>query len=95
MESLGARFRVRKLLVDDDEQRRVHHPHHSGATPVQEWAVKLGATAFESVHGLRVDSQGTISVLASWTGMTDVAGTPLTAQDYDGWSARSCAEPRP
>ena len=56
-----------------------------GATPVQEWAIKLGGTASEQVEGLHVDDRGTVSAVAYWTGMTDVAGTPLTAQDYDAW----------
>ncbi|HEY5951730.1 MAG TPA: hypothetical protein VIV40_39820 [Kofleriaceae bacterium] len=56
-----------------------------GATPIHDWAIKLGGTAFESVQALSVDGTGTVTALAYWTGMTDVAGTPLTAQDYDAW----------
>jgi hypothetical protein len=56
-----------------------------GATPIHEWASKIGGTAYENVQGMGIDSQGTISIVANWTGMTDVAGTQLTAQDYDAW----------
>ncbi|NVB78669.1 MAG: hypothetical protein HOV81_09770, partial [Kofleriaceae bacterium] len=60
----------------------------SGNTPVHEWQVKLGGPqAGEFVFGLTVDPQGTVHVLGDWTGMTDVAGTPLTAQDYDAFVA--------
>ena len=56
-----------------------------GVTPIHDWAVKLGGTAFDDVQGLALDSQGTVNVISAWSGMTDVAGTPLTSQDYDGW----------
>jgi hypothetical protein len=59
----------------------------AGNTPVHEWAIKVGGTASEFVSGVDVDPQGTVSVLAYFTGMSEVAGTPLTAQDYDAWVA--------
>jgi hypothetical protein len=57
----------------------------SGATPVNQWAIKLGGTAYENPESLKVNAQGTVNMLASWSGMTDVGGTPLSAQDYDAW----------
>jgi hypothetical protein len=57
----------------------------AGPTPIHQWATKVGGQAYEIVNRIAVDAQGTINVLVDWTGMSDVAGTPLTAQDYDGW----------
>ena len=57
----------------------------AGNTPVHEWATKVGGTAREFVTGLNLDAIGTLSLLVTWTGMSDVQGVPLTAQDYDAW----------
>ncbi len=57
----------------------------SGNTPLHQWQVKLGGQATEFVNDMVVDPQGTVNILADWTGMTDVGGTPLTAQDYDAF----------
>ncbi|HEX5063526.1 MAG TPA: hypothetical protein VFV99_29315 [Kofleriaceae bacterium] len=57
----------------------------AGNTPTHQWAAKVGGTASEQVQGLKVDAQGTVSVLAYWTGMTDIGGMQLTAADYDAF----------
>ncbi|MFN0253854.1 MAG: InlB B-repeat-containing protein [Kofleriaceae bacterium] len=59
----------------------------AGLTPIHQWAAKYGGTATENMTGLSVDAQGNPSVLASWSGMSDIAGTPLTAQGRDAWVA--------
>lgn len=57
----------------------------AGLTPVHQWAAKYGGTAGEGMSGLSLDAQGNVSILVSWNGMSDVAGTPLTAQARDAW----------
>lgn len=59
----------------------------AGVTPVHQWASKYGGTASERMSGFNVDAQGNPSLLVSWTGMSDVAGMPLTAQATDAWVA--------
>jgi hypothetical protein len=56
-----------------------------GVTPTHEWAVRVGGTAGEFTQGAKVNADGPINVITGWSGMTDVDGMPLTAQDYDGW----------
>ncbi|MGE0400248.1 MAG: hypothetical protein AB7T06_26265 [Kofleriaceae bacterium] len=60
----------------------------AGATPIHQWAAKYGGTAGEQMVGLNVDGEGNPHVLVYWTGMSDIAGMPVTAQDYDGWLAK-------
>jgi hypothetical protein len=55
--------------------------------PSHEWAVGLGGDSSDGADEVAVDADGTVSVLASFTGMTVVGGTSLTAQNYDLWIA--------
>ncbi len=55
--------------------------------PAHEWAVGLGGQESDLATTVAVDALGTPTVAASFTGMTVVAGTPLTAQSYDVWIA--------
>lgn len=56
-----------------------------GNTPVHQWAVKYGGTAYDDTRDLGVDSKGNPYLLAQWTGMTVVDGVSLTSQDYDAY----------
>ena len=58
-----------------------------GATPGHEWAVSLGGDDYDWAYGLAVDGEENVYVGATFTGQTNVDGTPLTAADYDGWLA--------
>jgi len=59
----------------------------TGDTPGHEWAVSLGGDDYDWPYGLAVDSEDNVYVQATFTGQTNVDGTPLTAADYDGWIA--------
>ncbi len=57
----------------------------SGVTPVHQWAVKYGGTAYDDTRDVAVDSKGNPFLVAQWTGMTVIDGVSLTSQDYDGY----------
>ncbi len=56
-----------------------------GNTPVHQWAVKYGGTAYDDSRDLAVDSKGNPYLVTQWTGMTVVDGVSLTSQDYDAY----------
>jgi Divergent InlB B-repeat domain len=56
-----------------------------GAAPVHEWAVGLGGDGSDLAESVTVAPDGSVYVLSSFTGMTNIAGTPLTSQGYDAW----------
>lgn len=58
-----------------------------GNAPTHEWAVSLGGNDTDLTNGVTVAPDGSVYVLTSFTGMTNVAGTPLTSQGYDAWVA--------
>lgn len=57
----------------------------SAATPTHEWSVGLGGNDSDLAESLAISPTGDVYVLSSFTGMTNVAGTPLTSQSYDAW----------
>jgi hypothetical protein len=59
----------------------------TGNTPTHEWAVGLGGNDSDLTNGVAVAPDGSVYVLASFSGMTNVAGTPLTSQAQDAWIA--------
>jgi hypothetical protein len=59
----------------------------TGNTPTHEWAVSLGGADYDLGSSVALGADGTVNVLGLFNGMTTVAGTPLTSQDYDAWIA--------
>lgn len=57
----------------------------SAAIPTHEWAVGLGGNDSDLAEEVAVSPDGSIYVLSSFTGMTNIAGTALTSQGYDAW----------
>ncbi|HET7502334.1 MAG TPA: hypothetical protein VFK02_15050, partial [Kofleriaceae bacterium] len=58
-----------------------------GNTPGHEWAVSLGGDDTDLTDDVAVAPDGSVYVLTSFTGMTNIGGTPLTSQGYDAWIA--------
>jgi List-Bact-rpt repeat protein len=58
----------------------------AGATPVHEWAVKLGGSDYDYATGLALDAASNVFIAGGFTGMTDLDGMPLTAQVQDGYT---------
>jgi Divergent InlB B-repeat domain len=58
-----------------------------GITPSHEWAVGMGGDNYDLTEALAVAPDGSVYVASLFNGMTNVAGTLLTAQDYDSWIA--------
>jgi hypothetical protein len=56
-------------------------------TPTHEWAVSLGGDDSDLTNGAAVAPDGSVYVVSSFTGMTNIGGTPLTSQDIDAWVA--------
>jgi hypothetical protein len=59
----------------------------SATAPSHEWAVGLGGDDVDLTEDVAVSADGSVYVLSSWTGMTNVDGSVLTSQDYDAWIA--------
>jgi hypothetical protein len=59
----------------------------TGNTPTHEWAVGLGGNDSDLTNGVAVAPDGSVYVLTSFSGMTNVSGTPLTSQAQDAWVA--------
>jgi Divergent InlB B-repeat domain len=57
----------------------------AGATPTHEWAVSLGGDSYDLTQGTTTAPDGTVYIAGLFTGMTNIGGTLLTAQDYDTW----------
>jgi hypothetical protein len=57
----------------------------AGAVPSHEWAVSLGGNDTDLTESVATGADGSVYVLSSFTGMTSIAGTALTSQDYDAW----------
>jgi Divergent InlB B-repeat domain len=56
-----------------------------GAAPAHQWAVGLGGNDGDLAEDVALDRDGSVYVLSSFSGMTDVAGSAMTSQDYDAW----------
>jgi hypothetical protein len=59
----------------------------TGIAPTHEWAVGLGGDSYDLGSSVALAADGTVYVLGLFNGMTTVAGTPLTSQDFDAWIA--------
>ncbi|HEU4735357.1 MAG TPA: hypothetical protein VFT22_46015 [Kofleriaceae bacterium] len=59
----------------------------TGGAPAHEWAVSLGGDDSDLTNGVAVAPDGSVYVVTSFTGMTNIAGAPLTSQGYDSWIA--------
>lgn len=59
----------------------------TGTTPTHEWAVGLGGDNYDLTEAVATSSDGFVYVASIFNGMTNVAGTALTAQDQDSWIA--------
>lgn len=57
------------------------------ASPIHEWAVKLGGDGYDSCESTAVNALGDVFVLGQFSGMTDIDGEPLTSTMYDSWVA--------
>lgn len=58
-----------------------------GTTPTHEWAVSLGGDDYDLGESVAVAPDGSVYALSLFNGMTTVAGTSMTSQDYDCWIA--------
>lgn len=57
----------------------------AGATPSHQWAVGLGGDDTDLAEDLAIAPDGSVYVLSSFQGMTNVGGEALTSLGYDAW----------
>ncbi len=57
------------------------------AVPTHEWAVSLGGAESDTADGLAVSADGSVYVVARFSGFTTVGNTPLASQLSDSWLA--------
>lgn len=57
------------------------------AVPTHEWAVSLGGAESDAADGLAVSADGSVYVVARFSGFTTVGNTPLASQLSDSWLA--------
>jgi hypothetical protein len=58
-----------------------------GTTPTHEWAVSLGGDDYDLGRSVALAPDGSVFLVSLFNGMTTVAGTSMTSQDFDSWIA--------